>query len=165
MLLLGGYRGYKKGLLREVVAILALVVGVLAGLTFLVEGSAFLSQVLNTYGRVLSVVSFLLIFLCTVVFITLLGRVMKTVVDLTPLGYLDGIVGALLGVLKWAFVISLSIWLLHMTEIATVPAGESQLYDKVRLMAPVVIEQLKVWYPVMEELVHRIKEFLESFKS
>lgn len=165
LLLIGGYRGYKKGLLREVIAILALIIGVIAGLMFLVEGSAFLSQVIHTYSPVLSIISFFLIFFCTVILITLLGRVIKTVIDLTPLGYLDGIVGGLLGLLKWAFVISLGLWFLNMADINIEPAEESQLYSKIKLFAPVVIEKVKGWFPVLEDLIRKITEFMESLKS
>lgn len=165
LLLIGGYRGYKKGLLREIIAILALIIGVIAGLMFLVEGSAFLSQVIHTYSPVLSIISFFLIFFCTVILITLLGRVIKTVIDLTPLGYLDGIVGGLLGLLKWAFVISLGLWFLNMADINIEPAEESQLYSKIKLFAPVVIEKVKGWFPVLEDLIRKITEFMESLKS
>lgn len=165
LLLIGGYRGYKKGLLREVIAILALIIGVIAGLMFLVEGSAFLSQVIHTYSPVLSIISFFLIFFCTVILITLLGRVIKTVIDLTPLGYLDGIVGGLLGLLKWAFVISLGLWFLNMADMNIEPAEESQLYSKIKFFAPVVIEKVKGWFPVLEDLIRKITEFMESLKS
>lgn len=165
LLLAGGYRGYKKGLLREIVAILALIIGVIAGLEFLLEGSAFLSQAIDAYSPVLSVISFFLIFICIVILITLLGRVIKTVVDLTPLGYLDGIVGGLLGILKWAFGISLGLWFLDVAEINIEPTEESQLYSKIKLFAPLVIEKMKGWFPVLEDLIRKIREFMESLKS
>ncbi len=165
LLLLGGFRGYQKGLLREIVGIVALVLGILAGIVFIEQGATFLSQVFNTYSPILSAFSFLLIFACVVMLATLLGRALKSAINLTPIGYLDGAGGALLGIIKWAFVISLLLWVLDMAEVQVNAVEESQWYPKIKYFAPLVMEQLKIWFPFLEQLIDQVKAFLESFKS
>lgn len=165
LLLAGGYQGYKKGLLREVVAIIALVLGIMAGLVFLEQGKIFLSQFFDTYSSVLSVFSFLLIFICVVVLTTLMGRVLKSTIDLTPIGYLDGAGGAVLGIIKWAFFMSMMLWVLDMAEIRISTVEESQWYSKIKSFTPVLIEKFKIWFPVLEDLIKEVEKFFESLKS
>ena len=165
VLLLGGYNGFKKGLLREVIAIIALMVGLVAGSVFLEQGTTFLTQVFNTYSPVLSILSFLLIFVCAVLLITLIGKALKTMIDLTPLGFLDGAGGAIVGVFKWVFIISVFLWALDIADIKIAVVEKSAWYNKVKYFAPLVIERLRVWFPALESLMKQIKMFLESLKS
>lgn len=165
LLLAGGYAGYRKGLLREVVALIALILGIIAGLVFLEQGKTLLSQFFADDSSVISVFSFLLIFICVVVLTTLLGKILKTTIDLTPIGLLDGIGGAILGVIKWMFFISVVLWLLDIAEISINAIAESPWYSKIKYVAPVVIEQFNNWFPVIEDTVKEVREFFESWKS
>lgn len=160
VLLLAGSIGYKKGLLMEVVALLALLLGIIAGLVFVEQGKAFLSQFFDTYNSITGFFSFLLIFVCVVVLTSLVGRALKSTIHLTPIGYLDSVGGAILGVIKWIFFISVVLWIFDTAEIKISAVEESQWYSKVKLFAPVLIEQLKIWFPVLGDLMKEAREFL-----
>lgn len=165
LVLAGGYAGFRKGLLREIVAIIALVVGIIVGLVFIEQGKVFLSQFFDADSSVLSVFSFLLIFICVVALTTLLGKALKSTIDLTPIGYLDGAGGAILGVIKWMFFISVVLWLLDIAEISINAVAESRWYSKIKYVAPIVIEQFHNWFPAIEDFVKEVREFFESWKS
>lgn len=165
LLLAGGYAGYKKGLLREIVAIIALILGIIAGLVFIEQGKVLLLQFFDTSSSVISVFSFLLIFISVVVLITLLGRVIKSTIDLTPIGYLDSMGGAILGIIKWMFFISVVLWILDIAEVRINAVAESPWYSKIKFVAPILVEQCKIWFPILEDLIKEVRVFFESWKS
>lgn len=165
LLLVAGYRGYQKGLIREVLGLVALVAGVVVSLLFFEQGAAILSNLFNTYGSILSVFSFILIFLGTIVLISLAGKAVKEAINFTPLGYIDSLAGGLLGMLKWIFAISFVLWLLDLADIQLDFVEESNWYSRIRYFAPVAIEKLQAWFPMLDSPLHNLKQFVESLKT
>lgn len=162
LLLAGAYRGFQKGLLRTVVGLLALVLGFTAALEWMEAGTTFLAETFGTNSDFLPILSFILIFIVIVVGITLIGSLLKLVIDLTPLGILDGLSGALLGLLKWALGISLLLWMLEAVGIGLPEEENSQLYGQVSQVAPYVLDQLKEWYPAFRQLIEQVVSFFKG---
>ncbi len=162
LLFMGGYQGYKRGLLIEVTGLLALILGVIAGIIFIEEGKMFISQFFNTYSPVLSFFSFIAIFVCVIILANLLGRTLKATIYLTPMGHLDRLAGAVLGVLKWIFYISAALWILDVLEIEINAVSESQWYTGVHSFAPFVVQKVEIWFPSVKSFYSEIRVFLES---
>ena len=67
-------------------------------------GVVFLSDTLQTEGAWLSAVGVhVLLFVGILTGVTLAGKMLKSVIHLTPIGYLDGLLGGAVGLIKWAF--------------------------------------------------------------
>lgn len=162
ILSLGTYRGYQKGLLREVVALVAFVVAVVGALQLLSWGTLLLSEKLQTESSWLPILAFLMLFVAILLGVTAAGRMMKSAIDLTPLGFLDGLAGALLGAFKWAFGISLILLLLDHAEVELPAQQESTLYSYVHPFALTVIDRLEEWFPIVEELVGSLNDLFRS---
>jgi membrane protein required for colicin V production len=165
ILLAGAYRGYQKGLLRAVVGFVALIAGILGAIMWTPEGIAFLSQRFDISGEILPVLAFLAIFSLIVLVLSLIGRLVKLVIDLTPIGALDGLVGALLGLFKWALGISIVLWILDKAEVGLPVADEdSALLTNVRMVAPYMFQQLIDWSPFFDEIIKNVGEMLSRLK-
>ncbi|MEL6539103.1 MAG: CvpA family protein [Bacteroidota bacterium] len=104
-------------------------------------------------------VAFIGIFIIIVVLVNLLGRALKSVLDLTLLGSLDKFVGALVGLLKWAFGASIVLWLLELADII-IPQevmDESLLFPYLVSFAPWVVEMASALLPFAQDLIDQIK--------
>ncbi len=159
ILLLGAYRGYTKGILLEVVAILAFVVAVIGALQLMSWGVVFLSDTLQTEGAWLPLLAFVLLFVGILTGVSIAGRMLKSVIHLTPIGYLDGLLGGAVGVIKWAFGISIVFILLEYAQVELPHTESSELYAYVHPFAYTVVERLKTWFPVVENIVDAIRQF------
>jgi membrane protein required for colicin V production len=138
ILALGGFLGYKRGFLMELFFLIAIMLGVFIGFKLTGDGVTFLQKHFNADRSFLPYLSFLIIFILVVIIVILLGKSIKNSVDKTFLGRMDEIAGALLGTLKYAFCISVVLWLatsLHYSLPAAWTKG-SVLYPATIRLAP-----------------------------
>lgn len=148
----------------EVVSILAFILGIIGAFKLLHMGMDLLSEYFSISGTLLPYVSFILIFLIIIIGVNFLGRALKKIIDLTLLGGVDNIAGAMISVLKWGFGISILLWLsasfgLDMPE--EWQTG-SLLYPYVFDFAPLVVGKFSFFMPFAHDLFDTIKDFLEG---
>lgn len=153
ILALGTFAGYRKGFLLELFFLLAVILGVFVGFKLMGAGVDYLSREFNADKVMLPYISFAIIFLIVLVVISLIGRIIKDSVDRTFLGRMDAIAGAALGLVKFAFGISVMIWLIEALEIS-LPEGlkeESTLYPMAARVAPMLSEYFGEIIPFFKE--------------
>jgi membrane protein required for colicin V production len=159
-LIIGVARGFRKGLIMELISIAALILGIIGGFQLMHQGVAYLDDHIALDSKILPFLSFLLIFIVIVVGVHFVGRALRFTMRLTPLGMLDSLGGAALGLLKWAFGLSVLLWLLEMADV-NIPA-ESTIYYQLKAFAPMVIEKSKAIFPFTQDLIDAIKEIFEN---
>ena len=106
-LAVGTVKGYRRGLVLEVVSLLAFVLGVVGGLSLLSAAIPVVRSYLGELFGLLPLVSFLLVLVGIMWGVHLLGGLVKQAVHLTPLGVLDNLLGGAAGALKWLLGLSL----------------------------------------------------------
>lgn len=153
ILAVGAFLGYRKGFLLELFFLLAIVLGVFIGFKLMGTGVEYLSKEFNADKAVLPYVSFAIIFLIVMIVVSLIGKTIKNSLDKTFLGKMDAIAGAALGLIKFAFGISVIIWLVEALEIPF-PEGwkeESTLYPIAAKVAPTLSEYFGGIIPFFKE--------------
>ena len=167
ILAFGAFRGYRKGFLMEVVSILALVLGVLGAFKLMEQGMIFLDEKFDINGTLLPYLSFFLIFILILIGVFLLGKSVKTVLNMTLLGSVDNLIGAVVGMLKWAFGISILIWISGSVDLYLPgeTTSESYLYPFVAALAPRVIDFFTMIFPMMEGLWENVYELLQPSEA
>lgn len=165
ILFFGAYRGYKKGILLETVALIGFVLGIIVALHLLPQSTAWLMEQVSSESNLLPIAAFILTFVAVVVAASLVGRLLKSVIHLTPLGFADEILGAALGLIKWAFVLSLLLAALDWANIEVETMEDGLLYGYLRPVSSVVIDQIIHWFPAMEEMVKTIDNFFQEIES
>ena len=161
-LIFGAYRGFRKGFLMELATILAFVLAIIGGFKLLHWGMDLLDQHFDINGNLLPYIAFVLIFIGIVLFVNLIGKMLKKVLDMTLLGSVDAFAGALVGLLKWTFGISVILWITTNVGllIPTEHINDSLLYPYIVNIAPTVIEYVSILWPFAEDLFHPIKELV-----
>ena len=99
---IGAVKGYRRGLVLEVVSLLAFVLAVVGGLSLLSAAVPLVRQYVGDAFGMLPLVSFALVFVAIMWGVHLLGGLLKTAVHLTPLGVLDNLMGGAAGIMKVA---------------------------------------------------------------
>lgn len=132
LLLLGAIRGWRTGLIKQVVSLGGLIAGLLiAKLCYAMVGDAIAPHI-DDHTTLAHVLAFILIWIAVPVILGVLGEILTTVLDkLFVLGTVNSILGALLGLIKFQLIIGALIWVLCATKII----GENTMQQSV-LCAP-----------------------------
>lgn len=160
LLCFAAFKGYSRGLIVEVGALVAVVLGIWAGIHFS-------DKVVETIGLEPkgAAVAFLITFVVVLVAVHLLARLLTTMIDIAQLGLPNKLAGVLFGALRKVFVISVALNLLAGYSAESQPTEsvrkESVLYEPVRVIAPLVLPVLgeTKW---VNRAVETIKEEVEG---
>jgi membrane protein required for colicin V production len=154
LLVLGAYHGYKAGFLLEFFSLLAIILGVLGGFKLMGIAIVYLADRFNVDQKLLPYIAFGVVFILIVIVVNLLGKVIKASVAKTFLGGIDAIVGGLLGLLKTAFMLSITFWIVDSMnfKILSEWAQSSWLYPMVANFAPGLTRWISELFPVFRDV-------------
>lgn len=163
LLLIGAFRGYQKGLLMGVVTIIAFILAIIGGFKLLHYGISILAEYTGELNGMLPYLSFIIIFISIILLVTLVGRIFKKILDLTLLGSFDNVAGAILGVVKWAFGLSILLWLTLSVGVQ-IPdnwLSGAVFYPYLLSFGPGIIEYASGLLPFTDNLIELIHEMLQ----
>ena len=154
LLIIGGFFGYKEGFLMEVVSLIAILLGVLGGFKLMGQAMILLEQKMNIDESVLPYVAFGLVFICVVILVTLLGRAIKAKMDKSFLGRVDQSAGALLGIFRTAFMLSVVLWIVHSLQVQLPQhwTNDAWLYPKITELAPNITNWVSDYIPMFKDV-------------
>lgn len=161
---IGAYSGFKQGLFIGLLSILAFFIAILLAFKFMHWGADILSERVESLTFMLPFISFVLIFFLVTIVIRILAFLVKKTLDLTILGTFDSFAGAVLGLFKWAIMISLLIWVATSFEYK-VPASwvkNSVIYPVIVPVAPAMVELLDAYTPIIDQSIEAIRELVKS---
>ncbi len=142
--------GIRKGFVKQVVEIVAIVAGVWAAFSFSASLSAWLAQYFTLEPELLRIVSFVVIVLLFVLLLGLAGSLLTRLLKIVFLGWINGLLGLVFGVFKVALVLGLLIMVFEALN-STVGFVEPE-----RLSDAVV-------YQALRNLASTVFPFLKSF--
>lgn len=166
-LIYGAYNGFKKGFILEIISVLAFIIAIIGSFGLLHWGVDILSQHFDISGKLLPYVSFILIFIGIVIAVNLIGKLLKKIVDFTLLGPVDKMAGAIVSFLKWAFGLSIIVWLTDSFGLTLLEdwKQDSLLYPYLLPFGPLVVDLFSSLMPFAQDLFESIKEMLQGASS
>ncbi len=116
--LFGAFRGWQKGLVKQLVSIAGLLVGLMiAKGCYEMLGEA-LSPHLGDHTTLANTVSFILIWVAVPLALGLMGELMTTILDkIFVLGTFNRLCGVFVGFLKYTFVLGALVWVLNIVGV------------------------------------------------
>ena len=164
---LGAYSGYKKGLILEIIAIVAFILAILGGFKLLHIGMEYVSRVYDGFGSFLPFVAFVALFVLILVVINMAGSILKKIIDWTPLGVVDNFAGAVVGVLKWGLMLSIVLWVMTSLDISfpVALAEDSKIMPIVSGFAGQVGDLISSIFPSFDNFIKTLEELFQSFAA
>ncbi len=161
---LGAYEGYKKGLLMSLIGIFGFVLAIVLGIYFMEFVGNWLATETEQKALALPVVAFLLIFFGTLFLIHIAGRALKKMLGLVLLGGLDSLGGAVLGIVRTGFFISLLVWVLGKLELESIKnwQADSAYLAYIEPLTPEVLELLD---PILPSVKDASQELIQKFEG
>jgi len=123
------FSGFRNGFIKEAARILGMVSGYMTANNFYDDLMPFL-EVHISNPNILIVVSYLCIFCITLVIINTLAMLLQRIFELILLGWLNRLLGTLLGLIKGILVVSIIIFILEIapSQIREKLQADSELY-------------------------------------
>lgn len=153
-ILIGAFLGYREGFLMELFSFAAIVLGVLGAFKLMGYAMLFLADEFDINETILPYVAFALVFIAILIAVRLVGKIIKVSIDKTFLGRLDQAAGAGLGLLKAAFLLSVSLWIMDSLDFDLPEkwTSDSWLLPKVESFAPQVTVWLGNYIPFFRDI-------------
>lgn len=163
-------RGIFRGLIKELIIILALVLGYMIAFALYEQGSIILIKTFNGFPEAgAKILSFTLIFLAVNVALRLLGTFLEKIIKFAFLQPLNRLGGALFGLLKSLFFLSIIIFIIRLLPYAPqilqkAGAGKSVLWPYIIYFSTYVYQILLSIFPtgIMEHGVHQLMNGADS---
>lgn len=105
-LLYGLIQGLRRGIVKEVLMLLAVVLGVYVAKFFSAPMSLFVQEVLGTSEKVAAPLSYILVVVVFAGGLYVLAWMLTNILKAIKLGTVNRVAGGLFGLLKWALIIS-----------------------------------------------------------
>jgi membrane protein required for colicin V production len=149
ILIAAAIHGFIKGFFVEFASVAALVLGIWGAIEFSGIVREWLSDSLNWRPETIRLVAFILIFVVVVVIVHLIANLVEQFVKAIALGIFSRLAGAIFGVLKAAFLLSILMLIVakieesHTTIIPENAKKESRYYKPIERFAPNILPFLK----------------------
>jgi membrane protein required for colicin V production len=138
IILFGAYGGYKEGLIVSLFSVIAIILGVLGGFKLMGNLMVILANKYNIDEKVLPYIAFGVVFIIIVIVVNLLGKLIKASITAPVLGVVDNVAGAILGVVRATFMLSIVFWIVDSLKIEFPDqwTANSWLHSKIAIFAP-----------------------------
>ena len=146
-----GIKGYRKGLIIEVVTLLAFGVGIYGAMHFSDFTAEHLQEVMEINPKYLNTVAFVLTFILLVIVVNMIGRAVTHLVRAMNLNFFNKLCGFVFGVAKGVLLCSILVLVLNNFQL-------------IGIVKPEVREQSKL-YPYIEETVPYVYQGFDLVKD
>lgn len=166
-ILWGAHKGYQSGLLMNTLSFISFVVAIILGFKFWVVALKILKPFFGDMSEsVMPYVAFVATFALFFFLANRFARYLKQTIDTTLLGSFDNLLGACLGGLKFAFIVSLFLMIFHKIANETTSNKEllqgSLLYPVVEPLAPYAVKNISSIVAFGEDIIKEAKDIINE---
>ena len=162
----GALKGYMRGSIVELFSFLAFFIGILLALELTIPVTTnFFGE--SSYFDLVAVFVFIALFILLSLLIKMGAKTLKNAIDLTIFGTLDNMFGAIAGVFKWAFILSIIFWVFESVGFDLVEryADNTLLFPYIVNIGPKVFEWAGYVIPLFQDLIDSMENMPDKGSS
>ena len=146
ILIYGSYKGFKNGIIGEVLSLLGILLGVYLSKTYYLVVDKYLVTVFDSTNQLISLISVILIFTLTIIFSKILSKVITKTLNIMALGLLNKLIGSLFGLLKYLLILCIITFIFSKVNdffvlIETNTIEETQIFSKIQEINDYILNQ------------------------
>ena len=146
ILIYGSYKGFKNGIIGEVLSFLGILLGVYLSKTYYLVVDKYLVTVFDSTNQLISLISVILIFTLTIIFSKILSKVITKTLNIMALGLLNKLIGSLFGLLKYLLILCIITFIFSKVNdffvlIETNTIEETQIFSKIQKINDYILNQ------------------------
>lgn len=151
LLLLGFIRGFQKGFIIELAGIVALLAGIFGGLEYGYIAEGYLENWTDWSPSGIEIAGFFIVFIGIVILVSVIAKILTTIVHSIALGLINRIFGAVFGVIKTGLFIFILLLIFDYVN------GDGRFVSEAKLEESVVVTTIRelssTLLPSLEELL------------
>jgi len=156
ILLYAIFKGLRNGFFVELASLFSLLLGIYLSIKFSDFTADFIRKNLSFDSEYLEIIAFLVTFVLVVIAVTLLAKVFTKIVDFASLGWINRLFGAVFGLLKMIFILSISIHFFQKINtnnafISEEKTNQSILYNPIIEVSKFVFPIISDWFDIFKE--------------
>jgi membrane protein required for colicin V production len=160
LLLLAVIRGYQRGLIVGIFALLAIIIGLAAAMKLSIVVAGYLGDTVKISDRWLPVISFAVVFIGVVLLVRLGANAIEKAVQAITLGWLNRLGGIILYVVIYITAFSVILFYLEMLGlIRSETISKSATYTLIQPWGPKAIDAMGVVLPFFRDMFTELQEF------
>ena len=163
LLVMAIFKGFSQGLIVALFSLFAYVIGLAAAMKLSAIVAGYLQSNLNITGKLLPVISFIVVLVGVMMLVRLVARIVKKAVNVVFLGWLDKLGGFILFALIYLFIYS--VVLFYASQIYLISdetQAASATYNYLAPFGPKVIDGLGVVIPFFSDMFTDLQSFFED---
>jgi len=160
LLVMAIFKGFSQGFIVALFSLVAYIIGLAAAMKLSAVVAVYLKSGWNINGRILPVLSFLVVFVTIIILVRLTAGVIKKAVRAVFLGWLDKLAGFVLFAMLYLLVYS--VILFYATQVHLISAesqAASSTYRYIAPFGPKIINGLGVIIPFFSEMFTDLQDF------
>lgn len=148
LLILGLYAGYRQGFIVQLTSLIGLIIGFFVARNYATDLSILYLRPLIDSNKVADIATFCLIWLVCIILVGAIGNLFSGLLDKISLGWLNRFIGAIIGCIKYLFLVSLVIGIYDSIDsdsrvLSEENKDQSLLYKPVKSVASNLIVLIK----------------------
>lgn len=148
-LLWGIVRGLMSGFIRSLSVFVGLILGIYLAHVYASDLSPTISEWFTISAKQCLSLSYVIIFIVVMLFVAIAARILDKFVHLILLGWLNKLLGALLGFFKWAIILSFFVMLIEYANskfefLSQEKKSESLLYEPIKEIVPTIMPYVEL---------------------
>lgn len=163
LIVIGIFKGYRKGLIIAIFSIVAFIVGLAAALKLSATVAAYLQNSVSISGKWLPFLSFAMVFGLVAVLVGMGGKLIEKTFEMALLGWANRIGGILLFVILYTIIFSIFLFYaekIHLFEEATIQS--SKVFPFIKPWGPKVINAFGTILPIFKDMFTQLSNYFES---
>lgn|SRR5690606_7427746 len=156
ILLYGLIKGLWKGLFVELASLISLLLGVYLSIKFSGFTADFIREKFSSDSEYLEIIAFAITFILVVIGVVLLAKVFTKIADFSGLGWVNRLFGALFGLIKMIFILSIFLHFFQKINangalVSEEKLNQSVLYNPVVKASEFVFPTISGWFDKAKE--------------
>ena len=146
ILIYGSYKGFKNGIVGEVLSFLGILLGIYLSKTYYLVIDEYLVTIFDSTNQLVSIISVILIFSVTIILSKILSKVITKALNVMALGLLNKLIGSVFGLLKYLLILCIMTFVFSKANdifviIEKNKIEETQIFSKVQKINDYVLNQ------------------------
>lgn len=166
LLVLAILRGYGQGLIVGIFSLVAIIIGLAAALKLSAATAPWIGRTLKIAEEWLPFIAFLVVFLIVVLLIRLGAKAIEKTVEVTLLGWINKLAGAILYIAIYTLVFSvLLFYAVQMQLLQPETIEKSITYEYIKPWGPKVIGAFGDLIPLFKNVFNELEDFFDNIAS
>ena len=166
-LLYGLIKGFSNGLIKEVTALVSLLVGVYVAINFSLYLEPKVADVLGGYEQFVSIIAFAILFLVSVFCVKAIGLMLEKLTKALALGIISRFLGGIFGLLKVVVIFSFLLFVIidYDEETFKKTKDDSVLYKPLSDISAMITPQLKKPQLILDKIDKSVEKAKEKINQ